>query len=215
MFLRLAALVRFSFIAGPAGKSIYSNDYVWLGRLQRNEHETELPRILNRSLALLPKNSDTTQSAQDIAARWFIRIARFLDKPETVELLRRHVLRSIQESPWMMTDPVCRDLMLSYTSKVLMQTVPVDASLIHPAIRRFCCEVRGTQNGDYKKNRFRTKHFLGDVLTRTAKHMWDRRDFGAAAFTASYAICQDITQVLLHIRGVSMRLARSLRPAGT
>jgi glycosyltransferase involved in cell wall biosynthesis len=215
MFLRLAALVRFSFIAGPAGKSIYSNDNVWLGRLQRNEHETELPRILNRSLALLPKDSDTTQSAQDIAARWFIRIARFRDKPETVELLRRHVLRSIQESPWMMTDPVCRDLMLSYTSKVLMQTIPDDAGLIHPAIRRFCCEVRGTQNGDYKKNRFRTQHFLGDVLTRTAKHMWDRRDFRAAAFTASYAICQDITQVFPHIRGVSMRLARSILSAAT
>ena len=210
MFLRLAFFVRFAFVAGPLGKGRFSNNSTWLGRIQRREHQTELPYILNKAFALLPDNSDTSALRRDVIGRWFTKIAHYLDKPETVELLRAHVLYSIKENPWMMTHPACRDLILAYATKVLAHSLEGRSTLVTPLLRSFCRDVKGTQNGNYGKNGSQTQRFLGDTLTRTATQMWDRRDLKAAGFTATYAVRQDLAQIIRQIRGVSTRFLRVL-----
>ena len=215
MLLRLAHFVPFAFVAGAFGKGRFSYSAIWSGRIQRGEHQTELPYILNKALGLLPDSPETVTLKREVITHWFTKIAHCLDKPETVELLRSHLLNWIQQYPWMMADPPSQDSMVNYASKVLSRMLEGDASFNHPALTSFCHEVKSAQNGNFKETASQTQRFLGDTLTRTSVHMLDRGRLKAAGYTATYAIRQDTAQIIRQLHGTSRRLIRVLFPAAS
>jgi hypothetical protein len=212
MVLRLAFDARFAFVSGPVGTSRLSKEHAWSSRIKRGQHQTELLCILNKAFALLPDTTATQALRRKVFSRWFTEIARWLDTPETGDLLRSHVLYSLKENPWLMRDPACRDSTLGYASKVLTHTLQSSSIPIHPAIRSFCHDVKNTQNGDYEQHAFQTRHFLGDTLTQTASQMLDRGDLKTAGYTATCAIREDVTQIIRQVRAASKRFARALLP---
>jgi hypothetical protein len=70
--------------------------------------------------------------------------------------------------------------------------------------------LKETYNGSYKQDASHARRLMSDTLTQTAKRMWRAGNFGAAGYTATYAICQDLTQVPRQLNRVSHRLLRSL-----
>jgi len=213
MSLRLASFVRFAFVSGPVAGSRFSKDSAWSSRIQRGQHQIELPYILNKAFALLPNNFETAALKREVIGLWFTKIAHYLDKSETVELLRSHILNWIRQYPWMMTDPASLSSMVNYASKVLSRTLEGSSRFNHPAVRSFCRDVTGAQNGNYEQHAFQARRFLGETLTRTATHMLDQGNLKAAGYTATCAVCQDLTQIIRQIRGTSRRLIRTLFPA--
>src|SRR5262249_50665534 len=123
LVLRLASLVSFGFVSGPVAKNGLSKVESWGTRFERRLHETELSYILNRALSLMPEGNDAPAMRRRVLGAWFAEIAHGLDRPETFVLLRQHILRSINENPWMLEDPVSRDVMMTCGARVLSDTL--------------------------------------------------------------------------------------------
>ena len=207
MCLRLALFERITFIAGPLGTGPLSNHGAWLRRIQRQEHQNELPYILKKTFALLPDDPETSALRRDVTGRWFTKIAHYIHKPEAAELLRSHVLHSIKQYPWMMVDRAYRTSLVDCSSKVLCEMLQSGSSFTHPVVKTFCKDVKSTQNGTYSRFAAHTRRFLGETLTQTAGQMFRHRDFAAAAFTATYAVRQDVSQIFRQFRKGSKRVA--------
>jgi hypothetical protein len=212
MLLRLAFFANFAFVAGPAAKARFSDDRTWLARIRRGEHQTELPCILDKAFALLPDDADTSALRRDVIGRWFNKIAHDLDKPETVDLLRSHLLHSIARYPWIMTDRAALNSLVTYASKVLAHALRGGSGFTHPAVSSFCREVKNAQNGGYTESPLQTRRFLGDTLTRTATQMLDQGKLKAAGYAAAWAIRQDVNQIVRQLGSASRRFARALLP---
>jgi hypothetical protein len=208
MLLRLAFFASFAFVSGPSARGRFSLDSKWSNRVQRGRHQTELSYILGKAFALLPNSSEVPALTRNAVSHWFSNIARSLDKPETIGLLRAHLLHSMKESPWMMSDPISRNFMLTYAINILSHMLQSEPRVVGLALRDFCHDVKGAQNGNYGTNAVQTRHFLGDVLTQTASQMWNHGDFKTAAYAATYALRQDSSQIVSQIHRASRRLTR-------
>jgi glycosyltransferase involved in cell wall biosynthesis len=123
MALRLACFVRFAFVSGPVGIGRFSKESTWSRRIQQGQYHSELPYILRKAFVLLPATADVPALKRKVLSRWFTEIGQRLDKPDTVGLLRAHVLHSIRENPWLLVDSAARPSLLAYGTRVLSRTL--------------------------------------------------------------------------------------------
>jgi glycosyltransferase involved in cell wall biosynthesis len=213
--LRLASFSPIAFVSGPVGRLTLSSNSGAPGRLRRGEYQEELQYVLSKAFALLPENSDKAELMRDVVGHWFTKTAASLARARSFEKLRSHILSFLQHRPWMMSDPEFRSAVLGYSSTVLTQTASMNSGLVHSVLRSFCRDVKGVQNGSYAGNKNSTQRFLGDTLTLTAISLWNKREFTAAALTASYAIFQDFAQIVPQVRSTSKRLRQARLTAAT
>jgi glycosyltransferase involved in cell wall biosynthesis len=135
MFLRLSFLGRVSFVSGPAGRAHFAKDRTWLERIQKGQHQTELPYVVGKACALLPEASERLALRRRVMSRWFIEIARRLDKAETGGLLRAHVLSSLKHDPWLLSDRRSRRPVLAYAARGLARMLPASRRRLARALR--------------------------------------------------------------------------------
>lgn len=119
MFLRLAWFVRVAFVSGPVGTRRFSKESLWAGRIQRGQHHSELPYILDKAFALLPETSEGRALRRTVVRHWFVEITRQLGTPDTATLLRSHLRHTIGKHPWMMADPAFGRSLLVWTRRSL------------------------------------------------------------------------------------------------
>jgi len=212
MFLRLAFFVRFAFVSGPVAVAHRSFDGAALSSTQQSHYQREVGYVIEKATALLSIPADAAELKREAIKGWSLEIARWFDQPKKDDLLRSHVLHSIKNHPWMMNERDTRDAILGYATKVLFRTIQADSNAISSAVRSFCDDFKGVQNGSHAKGLFQIRHFLGDTLTQTASQMWDCGDFKAAQYTATCAIREDFAQIIRQVRAASKRFARALLP---
>jgi glycosyltransferase involved in cell wall biosynthesis len=211
MFLRLAASVRFAFVAGAVGTARFSRRDRWARRLQTESHHAELQAVLNNAFSRLPSDSKNAALKQRAVGHWFTEIARLLDRPDTLELLHSHIARFVEDNPWMIEEGSVRDSLLQHTSSVLTPAVKTSSRASGPAVRRLCGGVVGrTDNGHGRRKRPEVRRFLGDTLTFTATQLWNQQDFKAAGYAARCAMQEDPAQVVHQIRAAFRRMARAV-----
>jgi hypothetical protein len=208
MLLRLAFHTRIAFISSPvaithAGQKMATETHP-------AEYRRELLCTIEKAIRLLPNDDRTAGLKRGAIKSWFLEIAGGLDRPETNGLLRNHIFSSLRETPWIAADVASADAVLNYASKVLFRTTQAGPAAVTSSVREFCRDLKETYNGSYKQDAFHARRLLGDTLTRAAKRMWHAGNFGAAGYTATYAICQDLTQIPRQLNRVSHRLLRSL-----
>lgn len=194
MLLRLAFAVPFAFVAGPVARLSFSRDRIWSDRIQQGVHKTELPYIISKVFAPLPNTPEFIELSKAVASRWFSEIASRLDKPEGVDVLRAHVLQTIKDSPWMLTDPAARDLISAYACKVLINAIGGNSKSMGSTVRSFCQEFRNIEAINVSGNSFAMQRFLGNTLTQTASQVSVSGFSKAVAYVAAYALIQDPTQ---------------------
>ena len=211
MFLRLALHERFAFIAGPVAVGRFSFDGLFFSSVKAGHFQTDLPFILDRALRMLPDERAAEALRKEAFSRWFTDVMRWVERQDNIGLLRSHIMMSLEENPWMLSEPRIREALLSYASRVLFHELQGEPRITMEKTRAFCAEIRSTQNG-HGGSRQELRNFLGELLTLTASQLLHAGSLGAASRVASYAVLQDYTQVSHQIRAVSRRAARVLSP---
>lgn len=210
MFLRLALRVPFAFVSGPVAHAACPEGPE-LVCPKGGGYKQEIDTMLAKCLDIVANSTDALRLKREATTSWYLDIASKLDEPKQNDTLRAHLLHLIGRHPWVLEETDVYQQCLNYTSKILSRYFHAQPDQFNSQVRTFCAELKTLQKGHPVELKMLMRRFSGDALTQTASLMWDDGHAGAARFLAAYAVRQDVTQVMRHLRAGSARIARSLR----
>ena len=88
MFLRLAFHVLFMFIRGPVAIGRFSEHGKWFTNIKAGGYEQNVPRIIERALALPPDTADCAELRRQAYISWFSQIAYWLERAGGADRVR-------------------------------------------------------------------------------------------------------------------------------
>src|SRR6266511_337653 len=195
--LRLAFHVPFVFIRGPIAIGRFSEQGKWFTNIQAGGYEHNVPRILERALALPPDTADRAELRRQAYISWFSQIAYWLERAGGADRVHRHVLAVLEKHPWMVTEPLARASVEGSAGKVARALALASDSPI-TAVQAFCAEAKAATGGGGLKEWLGRQRMLANIWARVAatlvetgspQHRW------AARYAVACAVLHDPAQL--------------------
>lgn len=105
MFLRLAFHVPFAFLAGPIAIARFSEDAKWFTNIKSGRYVVNTLYIVERVLKWVKDPVRRAGLRRQAQISWRSQFNYWLNKAGQIDQIRDLLLSSIQEEPWMLTDP--------------------------------------------------------------------------------------------------------------
>jgi hypothetical protein len=118
MYLRLSQHVPFLFVPGAVAVGRFSPRGKWFTNIAAGNYQTVAPRIVERALAKLPATAEVEGLRRQAVLSWFSQIAFWIDRTDQADLLRRHVLETLERNQWMLADPTAQDAVARWSVRL-------------------------------------------------------------------------------------------------
>lgn len=155
---------------------------------------------------------DTRQVSKESLAKQSLRTVAMLGKLGELERMRSHLIKSLQEFPWMITESWARGQIAWSVSRLATASDnPIGA------VRVSWREVEALYRGGGSGQRLSVRGAFAVVWTETAIGLWKRRSYRWAICAAGYAVFQDPKQFIQRVLSARLvpffaRAYGSLRP---
>jgi hypothetical protein len=136
MYLRLSEHVPFLFIPGAVAVGRFSPRGKWFSNIAAGNYQRVAPAIVERALARRPPSADVESLRRQATLSWFSQIAFWVDRTERTDLLRRHLLDTLERNPWMLGDPTAHAAVARWSVRLACLLAASDPDPL-PAIRDF------------------------------------------------------------------------------
>jgi glycosyltransferase involved in cell wall biosynthesis len=190
MYLRLSQHVSFQFLPGAVAIGRFSPRGKWFTNMAAGNYQTVAPMIVERALARRPSSAENEILRRRAALSWFTQIAYWVHRTGNAELLRRHILDTLEKNPWMLRHSTAHakvSTWLIYLSRLLATSAhdplaaieSFEASLVSLAKRKDTARSLRSLRGDLwaeagsalvESRRIEHRRPAGIAMTRAARN---------------------------------------------
>jgi hypothetical protein len=212
MFVRLAFHVPVAFVPGAIAIGRFSKQGKWFTNIKKGGYEKTVPFIVERAMAKLPDNIETTELRRKVRLSWIAQITYWLQRAGQTDRMRSHMLTALQTNPWMVTEEWALRSTVSSLSVVARALAFASESPIG-AVHALCADVKATTRelGPHiwwKRRRLLAQvwQVLGETLAKD-RSAGCRRTAGQAiayAFLYNPALVRRAYLVKILIRGTAL-----------
>ncbi|HWP58331.1 MAG TPA: glycosyltransferase family 2 protein [Candidatus Acidoferrales bacterium] len=206
MSLRLAFHFRFRFVPAPVAIYRASRQGIFLSAAA--EERTNFRRVIDKALALLePVSPEDAQLGREARARVGLRVADLLDMTGDLERMRAHVLKALQEFPWIAGEPWAR----SWIARKVRRLALAAESPVAVA-QAFAQQARQAAGPRGLRERLALRLLLSEIWAELASGLRAMR--GAAREAGYAAFCAVLQNPAKLGPGLSLMIFRALITCG-
>ena len=186
MYVRLAFHVPFLFVPGVVAHGRYSQTGKWHTNVKNRNNERVLPRIVERALAMLPNDAASEAVRRKARVAVFSTIAGQRWETEDVREVRDHLIRTLDQYPWMLSQPECVENLYRIAGQLALgSSAPIGA------VRAFLQQVKAAAPAFNAMQQLQQRRLLAAIWRGAAHAAWSVRSYQAAVSAASRAVLCD------------------------
>ena len=187
MFLRLSYHVPFVFVPGAIAIGRFSEDAKWFSNIKSGENIKATLFILERALAKIQDPEKRKEYRRQTMISWFYQFIFLLNKADQPEQIRKRILETLKNEPYMLTDKKGFSTILFGSNLVTKHFAKSSNSPIS-VIRNFVMDVKAAASPTTFRLRLKTRQLRSTIWLFAAYALKDRnipafrRKAGFAAF---------------------------------